>query len=161
MSGGFNCAPSIIPAIDTTPEAIVTNDGWFPDVDPAQLRAQMRIRDGVTAERLREAILGAMISIGNNLAAWRAPHEASGRASLADVPAPQLGGESRLIVLYRRAIGALTKADLVERYRDMDLTGAGQRQVNDLDQSVEELRRDATHAIRDILGRTRTDVELI
>ncbi|BCA60249.1 head completion/stabilization protein [Sphingomonas sp. HMP6] len=161
MSGGFNCNPSIIPAIDATPEAVITNDGWFPDVDPALLRLQVRIRDSVTPERLREAILGAMISIGNVLAAWRLPLEMSGIASLADVPAAQLGGESRLVLLYRRAIAAQTKADLVERYRDMDLTGAGQRQVGDLDQSVEELRRDATHAVRDMLGRTRTDVELI
>lgn len=161
MSGGFNCTPSIIPAIDATPEPVITNDGWFPDVDPALMRLQVRIRDSVTPERLREAILGAMISIGNVLAAWRLPLEGSGTTSLADVPAAQLGGESRLVLLYRRAIAAQAKADLVERYRDMDLTGAGQRQVGDLDQSVEELRRDATHAVRDMLGRTRTDVELI
>ena len=161
MNGSFNCTPSIIPAIDATPEAVITNDGWFPDVDPALLRLQMRIRDSVTHERLREAVLGAMISIANGLAAWRLPLQLGGIASLDLVPAPQLGGESRLVVLYRRAIGAQAKADLVERYRDTDLTGAGQRQVGDLDQSVEELRRDATHAVRDMLGRTRTDVELI
>lgn len=161
MSGGFVCTPSVVPAIDTTPEPVITNDGWFPDIDPALFRKQMRIRDSVTPERLREAVLGAMIAIGNVLASWRAPLELAGAAALEQVTSPQLGGESRLVVLYRRAIGAQAKADLVERYRDTDLTGAGQRQVSDLDQSVDELRRDATHAVRDIRGKTRTFVELI
>lgn len=152
---------TVIPPVAADPEPIVANDGWFPDIDPVLFRKQMRIRDSVTPERLREAILGAMIAIGINLAAWRASHEAAGITGLESVPAPVLGGESRFVVLYRRALGASAKADLVERYRDTDLTGAGQRQVGELDSSVEELRRDAIHAVRDILGRTRTRIELI
>jgi len=158
---GFSCNPSIIPAVPAGVEPVIANDGWFPDVDPVAFRRQMRIRDGVTPDRLREAILGAMITVGDNLAAWRAPLEAGGAATLAAVPAPGLGGESRLLVLYRRALGAFAKADLVERYRDMDLTGAGQRQVGDLDASIEELRRDGIFAIRDMIGRPRLLAELI
>ncbi len=56
---------------------------------------------------------------------------------------------------------AYAKAELVETYRDVDLTGAGQRKVEDAEPSIGELRRDAIHAIRDILGTTRTDIELI
>ncbi|WCM29184.1 head completion/stabilization protein [Sphingomonas sp. QA11] len=158
---GFNCTPSIIPPASTDAEPIITNDGWFPDVDPVAFRKQMRIRDSVIAERLREAILYALVAIGNNLADWRAARAAEGAATLADVPAAQLGGENRYVILYRAAIGAEAKARLVERYRDTDLTGAGQRQVSDLDESVGELRRDAIHAVRDILGRTHTSIELI
>ena len=158
---GFNCNPSVIPPAPTGVEAVITNDGWFPDIDPVAFRKQMKIRDTVIADRLREAILNAMIEIGANLAAWRAAREAEGAASLEDVTAPQLGGESRYLILYRAAIGAEAKAGLVERYRDMDLTGAGQRQVSDLDESVGELRRDAIHAVRRILGQTRTNVELL
>ncbi len=158
---GFVCTPSVIPPETTGVEPTITNDGWFPDVVPAEFRAQMRIRESVTPTRLREAVLGAMIDVGNNLRNWRAAREAAGAATLAAVPSPQLGGESRLVILYRRAIGATAKADLVERYRDTDLTGAGQRQVGELDQSIDELRRDAIHAVRDMLGVTRTYVELI
>ena len=101
---GFVCTPSVIPALDTTPEPVITNDGWFPDVDPVLFRKQMRLRDSVTPERLREAILGAMIEIGNGLESWRAPLELAGATTLDAVPAPQIGGESRLVVLYRRAM---------------------------------------------------------
>ncbi len=158
---GFTCNPSVIPPAPTGAEPIITNDGWFPDVSPTDFRKQMRIRDTVTPERLREAVLAAMIAVGNNLLDWQLERQAEGAGTLADIPAPQLGGESRFVILYRAAIGAEAKAQLVERYRDTDLTGAGQRQVSDLDESVGELRRDSIYAVRDILGRTRTNVELI
>lgn len=158
---GFNCTPSIIPPPSTDVEPLITNDGWFPDVDPAEFRKQMRIRESVTPERLREAILNGIISVGNSLLVWRVALALQGYASLETLPSSELGGESRLVILYRRAIGASAKADLVERYRDTDTTGAGQRQVGELDASVEELRRDAVHAVRDMLGKTRTTVELI
>lgn len=162
MSGFVtDCTPSVVPPAVPTPEQPVEFDGWFPPVDPQALRKRVRIRDGVTPERLREAIVAAMISVGNQLEAWQAAHVASGHAALAAVPSKSIDGESRLVALYRRAIDASVKAELVERYRDVDLTGAGQRQVDELDQSVGELRRDALHAIRDMLGRTRLAVELL
>jgi hypothetical protein len=158
---GFNCTPSIIPPPSTDVEPVVTNDGWFPDIDPVEFRKQMRIRETVTPERMREAILNGIISVGNSLNKWRLVLELAGFESLATVPVSQLGGESRFVILYRRAVGASAKAELVERYRDTDLTGAGQRQVGELDPSVDELRRDAIWAVRDILGTTRTSINLI
>jgi hypothetical protein len=85
---------------------------------------------------------------------------------LADVRFPDgsvslIDGTSTLVLLYRRAVFTAAKAEVVERYRDVDITGAGQRKVEDLEPSVGELRRDSLHAIRDILGVGRTAVELI
>ena len=154
----FQPAP---PAAGVAVEAIVRNDGWFPDVDPALVRRQIRLRDGVTAERLREAILGGIITIANDLDAWADAQRTAGYETLAAVPARAIDGETRLTILYRRALGCAIKADLVERYRDIDTTGTGQRQVSDLDQSVEELRRDMIHAIRDLLGTGRVTIDLI
>lgn len=153
--------PSIVPPPASTDEPIILNDGWFPDIDPGAIRQQWRIREVVLPARLREAVLAAIITVGNDLSAWQAARAAEGHATLAAVPAPQIGGESRILALYRRAVGCLVKAELQERYRDFDQTGAGQRDVTELDQSVGELRRDARHAIRDLLGRSRTAVDLI
>ncbi|HEY0626678.1 MAG TPA: head completion/stabilization protein [Allosphingosinicella sp.] len=155
------CQPSIVPpspAEDATP---IVNDGWFPDVNPALLKQQARIHDSVTAPRLEEAVLAAIITVNNDLAAYKAEKQAAGHATLAAVPSLELNGESRLQILYRRAIASLVKAELIEKYRDFDQTGAGQRDTGELDQSIGALRRDATHAIRDILGRGRTTVELL
>lgn len=159
---GFGCIGSVVPDPVDTVEPVITDD-WYPSIDPAQLRREHRLGDTakVTPERLRAAIREAMISLDNQLGAWAATQTAAGHATLADVPARQFDGQSRLVIAYHRAIGALAKLDLIERHRDLDTTAAGDRDASALDPSIGELRRDAVHAIRDILGRTRTDVELI
>lgn len=155
------CAPTITPAPAAAAEATIVNDGWFPDIEPSQIRKAMRLRESVTPDRLRDALLSAILWVGTNLADWQAEQVAAGHTCLEAIPAPFLDNEHRLVLLYRRAIATAAKAELVERYRDMDLTGAGQRQVEDMDAAIGELRRDAIHAVRDLLGRTRTSVELI
>jgi hypothetical protein len=149
-----------VSATDAAPE-VVTNDDWFPDVDPAGVKNEQRIPDSITGPRLRAAIVAAIITVGNELADWQARQQAAGYASLAQVPAPKIDGQTRHVLLYQRAVAAYAKADLVERYRDVDFTGAGQRDADAVQPSIGELRRDAIHAVRDILGRSRTDVELI
>ncbi len=158
---GLVVKTAVVPNSPPPIEATIVNDGWFPDIDPAKLRAEHRIRDNVTAERLRGAIIGAIVTTGNQLAAWQATRMATTPTALADVPAPKINGTSRNVLLYLRAIGAYAKAELVESYRDIDTTSAGQREADQLEPSVVELRRDALHAIRDILGRTRARIELI
>lgn len=155
------CCDSVVPPPAPPETAIIVNDGWFPDIALAGVRAHMRVRDNLPAARLRDALLDAIISVGNDLAAWGAEHAASGIARLADVPAPALDGESRLVILYRRAVFALAKADLVERQRDVDTSQTGDRRIDALDPTIGELRRDAAHAVRDILARPRTCIELI
>ncbi|RXD02497.1 head completion/stabilization protein [Sphingomonas sp. UV9] len=157
---------TVLPDEDTLPPAIIVNDGFFPDVDPAMFRAQHRIRDAVTTERAREALIAAMLAVYRDLAAWSRGHRAAGLKTLADVRLSDgsistIDGTNTLVLLYHRAVFTAAKAEVVERYRDVDLTSAGQRKVEDLEPSVTELRRDSIHAIRDMLGVTRTAVELI
>jgi hypothetical protein len=143
-------------------EPLIVNDGWFPDIDPAAIRKISRIPiERVIPERLREALLNAIITVGDDLDRWRVTHLAAGRAKLDQVDPRVIDGENRLVILYRRAIGATAKAELVERQRDIDSTTGGQRDVADLEPSIGELRRDAIHAVRTILGRNLTDIELI
>ena len=158
----LGCAPCEATGAAPVPEPQhLEHDGWWPGVDLTRLRAEGRLRDSVTGERLRDAAIGAMIWIGEQLVGWRAGHVAVGHTALADVPSVKVAGEKRLIVLYRQAVTAFAKAALVERYRDFDLTAAGDRRVEELDASIGELRRDAIHAVRAMLGRPRTDIELI
>jgi hypothetical protein len=141
--------------------APIVNDGFFPDVDPASFREQLRIREAVTPARARDTLIAAILTVGRDLRAWSAGQRAIGHAKLADVSADTIDGQSCLILLYRRAVFTAAKAEVVERYRDIDITGAGQRKAEDLEPSVGELRRDSLHAIRDMLDVTRTTVELI
>jgi len=150
-------APSSTPA---PAAAIVTNDGFFPDIDLEQLREQMRLDGTVTLARLRGAVVDAVISVNHELAAWKAGKVAAGVTSLADT-LPKVGGASVYVTLYLSAVHRTAKADLTERYRDYDTTKSGEAKAEQLVDTVGDDRRQARWAIRDILGKPRSTVELI
>lgn len=150
-------------AMDDPPaaETAIINDGFFPDVDPAAVRAAARIPTSITPARLRAAIIGAIMTVEIDLRAWADSQRAAGHAALANVPASQIDGQNVQVLRYLRAVSLFAKAELVDRHRDFDMTAAGGSQADELVETAGDLRRDGRHAIRDILGTTRTAVELI
>lgn len=146
------------PPAEETP---VVNDGFFPDIVPAAVRDAARIPTSITPSRLRAAILGAIMTVEIDLRAFAATWIAAGHATLATVPAPQLDGKSVQLIRYHRAVALYAKAELIERHPDFDTTAAGGAEGDDAATAVGSLRRDAQHAIRDILGVGRTVVESI
>lgn len=143
------------------PAQPIVNDGFFPDIDPADVRDTIRINGTVTEQRLVEAIRDAVAAVNRELASWRADQVAAGHIKIDDIPAGQVAGESVLLHHYLRAVYQLTNADLVERYRDFDTTAAGNKHAQDLDSSIDESRRNARWAVLDILGQPHLTVELI
>ncbi len=142
-------------------EATVDNDGWFPAVDLTELRACVRLDGTVTPERLRVAAVNAIATVNGELVAFKDAQQLAGHGSLADVTSPAVDGKPAHVHRYLRAVYASVQVDLIERYRDFDTTGAGDKSAEKLELSVDALRRDARWAISDILGRRRTTVELI
>lgn len=156
---GFVSSPA--PAA-TPPGELLACGPFWPDIDINHFRDAQRIGGtSIPTPRLRDALLGAVMAVESDLADWRAAQETGGFASLAAVPSAQIGAEKRAVLLWRRAVYAMATADLVETHRDVTATGTGQAAAGELDLRAEDHRRNATHAIRDILGRTRTAVELI
>jgi hypothetical protein len=152
---GFTATP---PA--TTPDPISSGD-WYPDIDLNDARTVMRVDATVTDPRLTEAIQNAMAAVEDCLDAWQAQQIELGRTSLADVPSKVIGGTSRLVLAYRRAVYATVQAELIERYRNLDSTGAAGKRAEPMDETVDDYRRNVRYAIRDILSRPRADAELI
>ena len=149
------------PSPTAAEEPVVANDGWFPDIDLAKLRATARLDGTVTPERLRYSAVQAVLSINAELAVYKGAHQLLGHAKLDDVPAPKVDGKSAQIARYLRAVYSYAQADLVERYRDFDTTGAGDKAADKLELRDGDLRRDVRWAISDFLGIRRTTVELI
>ncbi|MDG2513195.1 head completion/stabilization protein [Sphingobium yanoikuyae] len=150
-------------SVDQPPaeETLVTNDGFFPDIDPAAVRDAARITGSITPARLRAAILSAIMTVEIDLRAFAASSIAAGHATLADIPAPQLDGQSVQLLRYQRAVALYAKAELIARHPDFDTTGAGDNRADEITPTIGELRRDAMHAIRDMLGVSRTVVDSI
>lgn len=140
---------------------VIQNNGFWRDIDPADFRAAQRIDTTVTAPRVHQALLAAIIDANNQLQHWQQAQIEAGHADITMVPSPSWQPAGMHVALYRRAIYAFAKANLVERYRDYDSTGAGLERAKDLDATIDDYRRDAAWAIADIVGRTRSTVELI
>lgn len=150
---------STAPAAGT--EQPITSNPFWPEIDPAAARDSMRLDGTITAARLRTALVEAIAKTNQELATWRTGKQAEGRATLADVPAEQVDGESEHVARYRRAVYCTAAANLIERYRDYDSTGEGHKRADALTDPIDDLRRDARWAIRDILGAGRSTIELI
>lgn len=140
---------------------ILTNVGFFPDVDAEHLRASLRIDASVTNARLEVAAVNAMLSVNRELLTYKHTQQAAGYASLAAIPSDQVNGANEQTHLYRRAVYCTAGAELAERYRSYDATAAGNQRAEELTPSVDEYRRDARWAIRELLGERHTTVELI
>lgn len=162
MSAQF--LPTVLPGdpVAPAPDAVPIVGDWFPDIDPAAFRGEMRVdQKAITDDRVRHVLIAAQIRVEADLDAWREARTSNGAATLAAVPSRKIDGVSRLVYLYRRAVFTAAKAELVERYPDMDLTGRGERAADQLGPSVADLRRDSIHAVRDLLGVGRTVIDLI
>jgi hypothetical protein len=139
----------------------LTNDGFWPDIDADHLRERQRIGSNVTNARLEEAAVAAIISVNRELRTLKLRYMAQGAETLADVPADQIQDESELVHIYRRAIYSTASAEVFERYRTYSATNSGAAKGEEEEQSADDYRRDARFAIRDLLGISRTTVELL
>lgn len=156
MSTGF------IATAPTAPdEGEIANSPFWPAISLANLRETVRLDGTVTTARLKHAVIDAITSVNRDLADWSIARQAEGNATLAAVPSEVINGESVHLHSYRRAVYAMTRANLLERYTDYSATGDGVKGADAKVISSDDLYRDARFAIRDILGTTHNTVELI
>jgi hypothetical protein len=142
-------------------ERRISSSRFWPDIEPTAIRLQQRIDNTIPPERLRTALIESIASVNNALLQWRQTHEASGVESLEEIQAEEIDGTSIHVHRYQRAVGCLAKALLLERLRDFDATGKGERKAEFLTDPIDDCRRDHLAAIADIVGRNRITVELI
>lgn len=139
----------------------ISNDGWWPNLDGEDVRAALRLDSSISAVRLEVAVVNAMLSVNQELATYQQTQQTLGHTDLAAVPGPLIQNKTRPLHLYLRAIYCTAGAELAERYRSYDSTNEGKTNADDLTPSVDEYRRDARWAVRDLTGVSRTTVELL
>lgn len=138
---------------------ISTGEFW-PEIVLRDLRMSMRISPAVVTGRLQHIATEAALHVCDELANWRTTQIADGYTSLDDVPSATTGNISALHFRYRHAVYCLTRAMLLERYRDMDTTRSGDAHAVALDAEIQDLWRDARYAITDIQGIARVQSEV-
>lgn len=154
---------SFSPEPPASPEdATVTGEAFWPSIDVNHFRDTMRVA-GTTIPhaRMEEALLQASLTVDTELAAWRLLQIEAGHDTLADVPSSAIGQQTRLTLTWRRAVYHYAAADLAESHADLMSKPTSADRNQEVFLSASDYRRNATHAVRDILGVTRTAVELI
>jgi hypothetical protein len=149
---------SFIAAAPVATEPELPHHPFWPAIAPAQAREVMQLDGSITTPRLIFALTEAVTAVNRDLARWRKEQEAAGYASLDAVPDEETG---RLPFLYRRAVYETAAADLMERFIRFDSTGDGQKRAAEQEPAIDDHRRNAFWAVRDILGKPRSTVELI
>lgn len=125
---------------------------WWPDIDLMEAREVLRLVGTVTDIRLLEALQNAVYSVNSELNTWSVLQRNLEPAELTD---------SRAVFLYKRAVYFYANAELIERYRDFDTTGAGDRRADNLDDSIDESRRILRWAVSDLIGKPRLNVGVL
>lgn len=153
-----------VPSTSNQPSDVSSSPFW-PSLNTATARDVLRLDGTVTDSRLLHALVYAISAINSDLFAWRNAQQAAGHTTLASVPAEAIAingtAESSKVMLYRRAVFAITKALLMERTRSYDTTGDGHDAALQLAPAIDECYRDAHWCVREIQGQPRTTVELI
>ena len=145
----------------TSEDATLQNNGFWPGLKLSDFRASMRVDNVATVDRAAHALESAMLTVNARLWKFQQGQQQEGITEAAQIPARNAERDGDVVVLYKRAVWSMAKADLVERYRDYDATGDARDRADDMDPMVDDLRQSAAFAINDIQRQPRMTVELI
>lgn len=149
---------SFIPAGGKADDITLLNGGFWPTLSVATCRAETGLGSDWSADRIAAELLAVTIDVNASLSDWRSRQAA---ASLAAVPAPLYDGTSEKVILYRRAVYALVRAEQLDVTRDYDSTGKGHARADALTTTADSWRAKAQTALARLIGRPATVVELI
>lgn len=149
---------SFVPSGPAVANETVANDGWYPDLTTKDMQAETGQDDVPGTDRIAGAIRAAMIETNIVLTSWRAGQTA---ASLSDVVARKYGDTSEKVLLYRTAVYARARSELISVTRDYDSTKDGHDRADALEKTADDWLRQSNEALSRLMGRPRAVVELI
>lgn len=148
-----------VPDVDDGGEKVTAGEFW-PEIVLSNVRKEMRITGAVTTSRLKQVVIEAVAHTAEQLRRWQAEQIGAGYASLAAVPAMVINAESVKVYRWRRAVYSISRALLIETFRDVDTTGdAGEKRAAALATQANDHWRDARWAIADIQDVVRNSAE--
>ena len=114
---------------------------------------------------LRAAIVAALIHVNDQLRTWALAQQLLGSATLADVPAPHIAGQSVRLHAYQRAIASAAQAHIEDTRRAQGTLpaglGKGDRVLESVGLRTSDHWQAMRHAIADVQNRMRETVTLI
>lgn len=143
----------------------ISSEPFWPDIPTDALRSIARLDGNVTPDILRAAIVQGVLHVNNELRAWATAQQQAGHATLADVPAPHINGQSARVHAYLHAVCSAAMAHLENDRRAQATLPAGMGKDARVLESVALRTADhwqnMRHAIADVMQRMRETVTLI
>lgn len=152
---------TVMPGQTPDEQAPIDSGSFWPAIQPARARQEMRLDGTVTPARLRAALVESIALVNSQLDAWHLEQQARGVTTLSASTDKRIDQISLNDIRYQRAVQCYAAANLQERLRNYDTTAEGHKRADALTDPIDDHRRDARWAVSDILGKRRTVVELI
>lgn len=140
---------------DTT----ISNSGFWPEIEIAEFQKQRAIPLQIPNEMLKSVLIAAMQGVNIDLQSVEQDYKGQGINQAADISADRINGENYAETLYKKAVFARAKAELLPEFNVLS-----SREIHTNREYADEhksLLAEATHAIRTLKGKRRGSVWLI
>lgn len=130
------------------------NNGFFPDLVLGDLQRMYRVPAEYDQAKVEHLLRLAMIDVNDSLAEQQDTWQRAGLSTLAEVPAPIIGGKHALLVQYQRAVFALVTAMAFRQFATVTRREVGEHQAKESPQTEQLYRAESDQALRRLRGIT-------
>ena len=142
-------------------QTTVTNDGFWPNIEVGDFERDRSMPADLQAATVAAAVLSAVAQVNIELVFTKARLMADGHQTAAAVPGPSVGSQNMLTALYRQAVFARAKADLVTEASSLSQRDIGNNQATQSGDARAALLAESQQHIRAIKGVHRCGIELL
>ncbi|GHA05630.1 head completion/stabilization protein [Oceanisphaera arctica] len=142
-------------------QATITNDGFWPDIEVGEFEQGRAIPADMQPETVAAAVLSAVAQVNIELMITKSKLQAEGHWMAAEVDGPHINGQNQLEILYRQAVFARAKADLVVEFGSVTQRDTGNNQATQSGDARAALLAESQQHIRAIKGVHRCGIELL
>ncbi|MCK9003826.1 head completion/stabilization protein [Haemophilus influenzae] len=140
-------------------DTVITNNGFWSDIYVEEFQKQRAIPLQIPVEMVKAALVAAMQGVDLDLADVAESYRKSAVNSVTEISSPLINGENYAETLYKKAVFARAKAELLPEFNT--ISGRGIHQNRDYVTEQKSLLAEATHAIRTLKGKKRGSVWLL
>lgn len=134
---------------------------FWPAVLVLPFYGSYRIPAEIPAAQIREHLLLAAGRVMDSLEAFETSALADGYATLADVPAREIDGQSHKVRLFMRAVYCEAKAEILKETQSVDRTAKAENVAKSAEETEDKYREFAAAAIRQLASYNRLEVDLL
>lgn len=137
-------------------DIVINRGSFFPPVPLIRLRETLSIDGTVTDPQLKQIATEEILDLNRLLKTLKQQG-----STLAELSEDFIDGIGDKEILYMTAVGHGVSAQLNERKRKYDSSGAGLNKAEDIELTIDSFRQKRQWAVQQLLGQNRTIVELI